>query len=152
MAIAAITGDNVTQIKETVNKFMEIKRQHEEQMQQAEQMLKQEELQAKIAEIQAKGEEDRKTEMLKYQYEMQLKYIDVDMSLLGTPAEDTAARDRLAEIAEQNKANAAQQKLNLDREKLVGDMYNKAADRQIKREQMKNDLEIARTNKNKYDK
>ena len=151
MAIAAITGNNVTQIKETVNKFMEIKRQHEEQMQQAEQMLKQEELQAKIAEIQAKGEEDRKTEMLKYQYEMQLKYIDVDMSLLGTPTEDTSARDRLAELAEQNRANAAQQKLNLDREKLVGDMYNKAADRQVKREQMENDLKIARTNKNKYD-
>ncbi|MBO7693027.1 MAG: hypothetical protein J6Y28_09640 [Acholeplasmatales bacterium] len=152
MAIAAITGNNVTQIKDTVNKFMEIKRQHEEQMKQAEQMLKQEELQAKIAEIQAKGEEDRKTEALKYQYEMQLKYIDVDMSLLGTPAEDTAARDRLAELAEQNKTNIAQQKLNLDREKLVGDMYNKAADRQVKREEMENQLKIARTNKNKYDK
>lgn len=152
MAIAAITGNNVTQIKETVNKFMEIKRQHEEQMQQMEQMLKQEELQAKIAEIQAKGEQDRLTEELKYQYEMQMKYIDVDMSLLGTPAEDTAARDRLAALSEQNKANATQQKLNLDREKLAGDMYNKAADRQIKREQMANDLKIAKTNKNKYDK
>ena len=31
-------------------------------------------------------------------------------------------------------------------------MYNKAADRQIKREQMENDLKIAKTNKNKYDK
>lgn len=152
MAIAAITGNNVTQIKETVEKFMEIKRQHEEQMQQAEQMLKQEELQAKIAEIQAKGEEDRKTEMLKYQYEMQLKYVDVDMSLLGTPAQDTAARDRLAKLAEQNKTAIAQQKLNLDREKLAGDMYNAAAERQVKREQMENQLKIARTNKNKYDK
>ena len=36
MAIAAITGDNVTQIKETVQRFMDIKRQHEEQMQQME--------------------------------------------------------------------------------------------------------------------
>ena len=152
MAIAAITGNNVTQIKETVEKFMEIKRQHEEQMQQAEQMLKQEELQSKIAEIQAKGEEDRKTEMLKYQYEMQLKYVDVDMSLLGTPAQDTAARDRLAELAEQNKTAIAQQKLNLDREKLAGDMYNAAAERQVKREQMENQLKIAKTNKNKYDK
>lgn len=152
MAIAAITGNNVTQIKETVAKFMEIKRQHEEQMQQVEQMMKQEELQAKLAEIQAKGEQDRLTEQLKYQYEMQLKYVDVDMSLLGTPAEDTAARDRLAELAEQNKTNIAQQKLNLDREKLMNDMYNAAAERQIKREQMDNQLKIARTNKNKYDK
>ena len=102
MAIAAIKGNNVTQITNTVQKFMEIKRQHEEQMQQVEQMMKQEELQAKIAEIQAKGEEDRKTEMLKYQYEMQLKYIDVDMSLLGdtNTGNDAAASQRLAKLAE----------------------------------------------------
>jgi hypothetical protein len=41
MAIAAISGDNVSQIKATVQKFMDIKRQHEKDMQQAEQMLKQ---------------------------------------------------------------------------------------------------------------
>lgn len=152
MAIAAITGNNVTQIKDTVNKFMEIKRQHEEQMQQAEQMLKQEELQAKIAEIEAKGEQDRLTEQLKYQYEMQMKYIDVDMSLLATPSQDNTARNRLQQIAEQNKTALAQQKISLDREKFAGDMYNAAADRQVKREEMANQLKIARTNKNRYDK
>lgn len=155
MAIAAITGNNVTQIKETVSKFMEIKRQHEAEMQQAEQMLKQEELQAKIAEIQAKGEEDRKTEELKYQYEMQLKYIDVDMTLLGTPQVDNSdeqARMRLQEAAEANKTALARQKLAFEQNKFNADMYNKAADRQVKREQMENQLKIARTNKNKYDK
>ena len=30
--------------------------------------------------------------------------------------------------------------------------YNKAADRQVKREEMANQLKIAKTNKNKYDK
>ena len=154
MAIAAITGENVTQIKDTVNKFLEIKRQHEKEMQQMEQMMKQEELQAKIAEIQAKGEEDRKTEMLKYQYEMQLKYIDVDMTLLGDNdnGNDAAASQRLAELAEQNKTTLAQQKLSLEQQKLQTDLYNKAADRQVAREKMQNDLKIARTNKNKYDK
>lgn len=152
MAIAAITGNNVTQIKETVNKFMEIKRQHEEQMQQAEQMLKQEELQNKIAEIEAKGEQDRLTEQLKYQYEMQLKYIDVDMSMLGTPTEDPNARTRLQELAERNKTSLAQDKLNLERDKFNADMYNAAAERQVKREQMENQLKIAKANKNKYDK
>ena len=152
MALAAITGNNVTQIKETVNKFMEIKRQHEQEMQQAEQMLKQEELQNKLAEIEAKGEQDRLTQELKYQYEMQLKYIDVDMSLLGTPTEDPEARTRLQELSERNKTAIAQQKLNLDREKFAGDMYNAAAERQVKREQMDTQLKIARTNKNKYDK
>ena len=134
---------------------MEIKRQHEAEMQQAEQMLKQEELQAKIAEIQAKGEEDRKTEELKYQYEMQLKYIDVDMTLLGTPQVDNSdeqARMRLQQLAEDNKTALARQKLAFEQNKFNADMYNKAADRQVKREQMENELKIARTNKNRYDK
>ena len=154
MAVAAITGNNVTQIKNTVNKFMEIKRQHEEQMQQMEQMLKQEELQAKITEIQAKGEEDRKTEELKYQYEMQMKYMDVDMALLGdnNPDNDNGASQRLAEAAEANKTSIARQKLTLEQQKMQADLYNKAADRQIAREKMQNDLKIAKTNKNKYDK
>lgn len=151
IALAAITGENVTQIKTTVEKFMEIKRQHESEMQQAEQMLKQEELQNKLAEIQAKGEEDRKTEELKYQYELQLKYIDVDMSLLA-PGEDNAARDRLSELAEANKTRLAQEKLKLDREKLQADLYSKAADRQVKREDIESKERIAKENKNQYDK
>lgn len=150
MAIAAITGNNVTQIKDAVLKFNEIKRKHEEDMQQMEQMLKQEELQSKLAEIAAKGEEDRKTEALKFQYEMQLKYIDVDMSLLA-PGEDNAAHDRLASLAEENKTRLAQDKLNFEREKLQADIYSKAADRQVKREDMESKERIAKTNKNKYD-
>lgn len=152
MALAAISGDNVTQIKATVEKFMEIKRQHEEQMQQAEQMLKQEELQNKLAEIQAKGEEDRKTEELKYYYEMQLKYIDVDMSLMGTSSQDDGAKTRLQEIANANKAQIEQAKLQLSRQQMQADLYNKAADRQVKREDIESKERIARINKNKYDK
>ena len=152
MALAAISGDNVTQIKATVEKFMEIKRQHEQQMQQAEQILKQEELQNKIAEIQAKGEEDRKTEELKYYYEMQLKYVDVDMSLMGTSSQDDGAKTRLQQIAEANKNQIEQQKLQLTRQQMQADLYNKAADRQIKREDMASKEKIAKMNKNKYDK
>ena len=151
MALAAITGENVTQIKATVEKFMDIKRQHESEMQQAEQMLKQEELQNRLAEIQAKGEEDRKTEELKYQYELQMKYLDVDMSLLA-PGEDNASRDRLSQLAEENKTRLANDKLMLDREKLQADIYSKAADRQVKREDIESKERIAKINKNKYDK
>ena len=152
MALAAISGDNVTQIKATVEKFMEIKRQHEEQMQQVEQMLKQEELQNKIAEIQAKGEEDRKTEELKYYYEMQLKYVDVDMSLMGTESQDDGAKTRLQQIVEANKNQIEQQKLQLTRQQMQADLYNKAADRQVKTEDMASKEKIAKMNKNKYDK
>lgn len=152
MALAAITGDNVSQIKATVQKFTELKRQHEEQMQQTEQMLKQEEIQNKLREIEAKGEQDRLTEQLKYQYELQLKYIDVDMSLLGQEGTDDGSEKRLAALAEQNKTNIEQQKLQLAREQMYADSYSKAADRQLKREDIKTKLQIAKTNKNKYDK
>lgn len=152
MALAAITGDNVSQIKATVQKFTELKRQHEEQMQQAEQMLKQEEIQNKLREIEAKGEQDRLTEQLKYQYELQLKYIDVDMSLLGQEGTDDGSEKRLAALAEQNKTNIEQQKLQLAREQMYADSYSKAADRQVKREDIKTKLQIAKTNKNRYDK
>ena len=152
MALAAISGDNVSQIKTTVQKFMEIKRQHEEQMKQMEQMMKQEELQSKLQEIAAKGEQDRLTEELKYAYEMQLKYMDVDMSLLASNASDESARNRLAAITEDNKRNLEQQRIQLDREKLMADTYSKAADREVKRHQIDTQLKIAKTNKNKYDK
>ena len=152
MAIAAITGDNVSQIKAQVMKFMEIKRQHEEQMQQMEQMMKQEEVQAKLQEIAAKGEQDRLTQELKYAYEMQLKYIDVDMSLLASDGNDSDAKNRLAAVAEDNKRNLEQQRIQLEREKLMADTYSKAADREVKRHQIDTQLKIAKTNKNKYDK
>ena len=156
MAIAAITGNNVTQIKATVSKFMEIKRQHEEQMKQADQMLEQAKQQNEIAKIQAKGEQDRLTKELEYQYEMQLKNIDANISLMTHSSTGEAsgeiAKQRLQETVEQNRQSVNQQKLNLDRERLNADMYNKAADRQIQREKMQNDLAIAKTNKNKYDK
>lgn len=153
MAIAAISGDNVSQIKATVNKFMEIKRQHEEQMKQLDQMIKQEEIQSKLQEIAAKGEQDRLTEEVKYYHELQLKYIDVDMSMLASS--DTSAVDaknRILAMAEENKRNIEQQRIQLEREKLVADTYNKAADRQVKVHQIDTDLKIAKTNKNRYDK
>lgn len=153
MALAAITGDNVSQIKATVTKFNSIKQQHEEQMKQMEQMIKQEEIENKLKEIAAKGEQDRLTEQLKYQYELQLKYVDVDMSMLcDNGSEDNVARNRLTALTEQNKTNIEQQKIQLAREQMTADAYSKAADRQVKREDIKSKEKIARTNKNKYDK
>ena len=56
-----------------------------------------------------------------------------------------------AQEAEVNKTNLAQQKLQLERETFQGDMYNAAAEREVKREQMDTQMKIAKTNKNKYD-
>lgn len=152
MAIAAISGDNVTQIKATVLKYMDIKRQHEEQMKQMEQMIKQEEVQAKLQQIEAQGIQDRLTEELKFNYEMQLKYIDVDMSMLAAGSSTDGDKIRISQIAEENKRNIEQQRVQLEREKLMADTYSKAADREVKRHQIDTQLKIAKTNKNKYDK
>lgn len=155
MAIAAITGDNVSQIKNIVNRFADIKRKHEEDMQRMEQMIKQEEVENKLREIAAKGEQDRLTKELQYQYELQLKYIDVDMSMISsTPdnSDDLALKERIANMTEESKRRIEDAKLNIERQKLIADAYNAAAEREVKREQMKTDLQIAKTNKNRYDK
>ena len=154
MAIAAITGDNVSQIKATVQKFVEIKRQHEEQMKQVDQELAQANIENKLKEIEAKGQQDKELEDLKFQHEMALKYIDVDMSMLGTTGGDEAeqAKNRLAALAEENKTNIEREKLNLQRQQIQSDMYSKAADRVVKMEDIKSKERIAKTNKNKYDK
>lgn len=154
MAIAAITGDNVSQIKATVQKFVEIKRQHEEQMKQVDQELAQANIENKLREIEAKGQQDKELEDLKFQHEMALKYIDVDMSMLGSTGGDEAeqAKNRLAALAEENKTNIEREKINLQRQQIQSDMYSKAADRAVKMEDIKSKERIAKTNKNKYDK
>ena len=119
----------------------------------ADQQLEQMKLQDEIQKIQAQGEEDRKTEQLKYQYEMQLKYMDVDMSNLAASKDNSEEnRNRQAMIAENNKMTAEANRNQIAREQMQVDTYNKAADRQVKREQIAAQVQIAKTNKNKYDK
>lgn len=154
MALAAITGDNISQIKATIQKFNEIKQQHEEQMRQVDAQLKEEEIQNKLRQIEAQGQQDKELEELKFQHEMALKYIDVDMSMLGTTGGDEAeqAKNRLAAATEENRLNIEREKLNVTRQQMQADLYNKAADRAVKMEDIKSKVIIAKTNKNKYDK
>lgn len=154
MALAAITGDNISQIKATIQKFNEIKQQHEEQMRQVDAQLKEEEIQNKLRQIEAQGQQDKELEELKFQHEMALKYIDVDMSMLGTAGGDEAeqAKNRLAAATEENRLNIEREKLNVTRQQMQADLYNKAADRAVKMEDIKSKERIAKTNKNKYDK
>ena len=152
MAIAAITGDNVSQIKNLVAQFSEIKRQHEMEMKQVDQEIQQANIQAKLQEIAAKGEEDRKTAQLKYQYELQAKYVDVDMALLNDGSENAEASNRLSTMAEQNKLAIEQQKADLERARIQADAYSKAADRAVKLKDIEAKVKIAKTNKNRYDK
>ena len=154
MALAAITGDNISQIKATIQKFNEIKQQHEEQMRQVDAQLKEEEIQNKLRQIEAQGQQDKELEELKFQHEMALKYIDVDMSMLGSAGGNEAeqAKNRLAAATEENRLNIEREKLNVTRQQMQTDLYNKAADRAVKMEDIKSKERIAKINKNKYDK
>lgn len=152
MAIAAICNDNVATIKNTVNKFMDIKRQHESDLKQADQQLEQMKEQFELQKIAAQGEEDRKTEELKAYLEMQQSYIDLDVSMFQNPFSREQAEAQLKQTAEANKHAIEQQKLSLEQQKIQADMYSAAADRQVKREEIAANIKIARTNKNKYDK
>ena len=153
-ALSAIVGDNVAAISDNIKKFAELKRKHEEMMKQVDQQIQAEANRMKLQEIAAKGEQDRQTLALKAQYDLQLEYAKGDIALLGDkdPANDEFAAANLTRLQEETKRAIEQSKIQLEREKLAVDSYNAAADRQVKREEMKNDLRIARTNKNKYDK
>ena len=76
------------------------------------------------------------------------------MSMLGSAGGDEAeqAKNRLAAAAEDNKARNDQAKIDLERQKMQADLYNQAADRAVKLEDIKSKERIAKTNKNKYDK
>ena len=153
-ALSAIVGDNVAAISDNIKKFTELRRKHEEMMKQVDQQIQAEANQMKLQEIAAKGEQDRQTLALKAQYDLQLEYAKGDIALLGDqdPNNDAVANANLTRLQEETKRAIEQSKVQLEREKLAVDSYNAAADRQVKREQMKNDLRIARANKNKYDK
>ena len=153
-ALAAIQGDNVAAISDNIRQFSEIRRQHEEQMKQMDQAIQEQANQMKLQEISAKGEQDRQTLALKAQYDLQLEYAKGDIALLGdtNPQNDDYAKTQLAKLQEESKRASEAAKLQLELQKLAMDAYNKAADRQVKREEMANQLKIAKTNKNKYDK
>ena len=153
-ALSAIVGDNVAAISDNIKKFTELRRKHEEMMKQVDQQIQAEANQMKLQEIAAKGEQDRQTLALKAQYDLQLEYAKGDIALLGDkdPSNDEFAAANITRLQEETKRAIEQSKIQLEREKIAVDSYNAAADRQVKREEMKNDLRIARTNKNKYDK
>ena len=74
------------------------------------------------------------------------------MSMLSSPVAGSDGDARLKELVETNKANIEREKINLARQQMQADLYSKAADRQVKREDIASKERIAKTNKNKYDK
>lgn len=152
MAIAAITGDNVATISKLIDKFDEEKQQHEMQLKQMDQQLAQMEQEFELQKIQAKGEEDRKTEELKGYIDQQIELIKADANMISFNAE-VGARNQQAGIDRLNEAreDVERQKLQIAREKNMLDAFSKAEDRRVKEKDIEAKVQIAKTNKNRYD-
>lgn len=152
MAIAAIEGDNVATISQLIKRFQKEKDAHEEQLKQMDQQTAQMQQEFELQKIQAKGEEDRKTKELEGILDQQIELIRADANMISYNAEvDDSAKDAALARKESIANSINQQKLQLDKQKTLMDMFNKSEDRKVKREDMANRLAIAKQNKNRYD-
>ena len=153
MAVAAIEGDNVAEIVKLINRFQDEKNQHEMQLKQMDQQLAQMQQEFELAKIQTKGEEDRKTEELRGYIEQQIELIRADANMISYPNDTTteAMKQAGAERLEESRNRVEREKNQIARQGQIMDLYNKERDRQIKLEDIRTKLAIAKENKNKYD-
>ena len=152
MAVAAITGDNLADIKKLIAKFQEMKEQHEMEVKQMDQQLAQMQQEAELMKIQAKGEEDRKTLELKGYIDQQIELIRADANMISYNAEVAeSVKQAGLERLEDARNDVEREKIQLERERLAADNANKEADRRVKQQDIAAKLQIAKTNKNKHD-
>lgn len=152
MAIAAIEGDNVAAITKLIKKYQEQKEAHEMDLKQLDQQLAQMQQEYELQKIAAKGEEDRKTKELEGYIDQQIELIRADANLLSYNAEisDDSKQDTLNRL-DAVRSRIDQQKLNLERQKVALDAFNKEEDRKLKKHDIDTKLKIAKANKNRYD-
>lgn len=152
MAIAAITGDNVAAIVKLIKKYDEQKTAHEENIKQLEQQTQQMIQEFELKKIAAKGEEDRKTKELEGIIEAEIQLIKADANMISfdngvDEADKQAGMMRL----EGARAGVQREKMQIDRERNVLDAYSKSEDRKVKQKDIDAKIQIAKTNKNRYD-
>ena len=152
MAIAAITGDNVESIKKLMQKYQKEKEAHEIEMKQMDQQLAQMQQEFELQKIQAKGEEDRKTKELEGIIDSEIELIRADANMISYNAEvgDDAKQAGLERL-EGMRDQIEREKLQVQREKNLLDAISKAEDRKVKEKDIEAKIQIAKTNKNKYD-
>lgn len=152
-AIAAIKGDNVAEITKLMNKFAEEANAHEEYIKQMDIQLEQMKEQHDIDMIATKGEQDRLSIELEGEIKKQIELIRADANMISYNANVSDAEQN-AGLARLNEARAEndRQRLELDRRKVQLDTALKIRDQQLKDKQIEAQLQIARENRNKYDK
>lgn len=145
MAIAAIEGDNVATITKLIKKFQEQKDAHEEKLKQLDQQAVQMQQELEINKIRAKGEEDRKTEELKGYIDQQIELIRADANAISYNAEiGEANKNEALNRLDAARARTEQEKINLERQKIILDAYGKERDRQVKEKDINAKIQIAK--------
>lgn len=145
MAIAAIEGDNVATITKLIKKFQEQKDAHEEQLKQLDQQTVQMQQEFEINKIRVKGEEDRKTEELKGYIDQQIELIRADANAISYNAEiGDANKNEALNRLDAARASTEQEKINLERQKIMLDAYGKERDRQVKEKDIDAKVQIAK--------
>lgn len=153
MALAAIEGDNIAQVSKLISRFQEQKDAHEMQLKQMDEEIENLKHQHELEKIAAQGEEDRKTKELEGYIKEQIALIQADANMISYDnGVDEEAKQAGMERLEEKRSQVAREKNQLDREKTMIDLYNKEQDRKVKLEDIKSRVEIAKTNKNRYDK
>lgn len=152
MAIAAISGDNVSAIKNLIMKFQAEQQQYEQDLKAMDQQLAQMQQEFELQKIAVKGEEDRKTLEVKSYLDQQIELIRADANMISynadvPDAEKNAGLARLEEARNQ----VERDKVQVEREKSYIDAASKAADRAVKIHDIDTKLKIAKENKNQYD-
>lgn len=152
MAIAAIEGDNVATITKLIKKYQEQKDAHEEQLKQMEQQTAQMEQEFEIQKIKVKGEEDRKTKELEGYLDQQIELIRADANMISYNAEvDDDTKEAGLNRLDAARARVEQEKINVEKQKVILDTFNKERDRQVKMHDIDTKLKVAKQNKNRYD-
>ena len=153
MALAAIEGDNIAQVSKLISRFQEQKDAHEMQLKQMDEEIENLKHQHELEKIAAQGEEDRKTKELEGYIKEQIALIQADANMISYDnGVDEEAKQAGMERLEEKRSQVAREKNELDMKKAMIDLYNKEQDRKVKLEDIKSRVEIAKTNKNRYDK
>ena len=152
MAIAAITGDNVANMKKLIAQFDAANKAHEQQLREMDMQNEQMKQEFEITKIRVKGEEDRKLAELEGYIKKEIELIEADANMISYNAEvgseaQTAGLDRLNE----ERAQLEREKVRIDTLKFKADMVDKAENRRLKEKDIDTKLQIARMNKNRYD-
>jgi len=152
MAVSAIEGDNVATISNLIKKHKEAQQAYETSLKQIEQQTAQMAQEFELKKIAAKGEEDRKTEQLRGYIESEIQLIKADANMVSfdngvSEADKQAGMQRL----EASRNAVDREKLQFEKQKTALDGFNKFEDRKVKREDIAAKVEIAKTNRNKFD-